>query len=371
MTEGTTYVGLDVHVQTIAIAAIDGDGTARDLGTIPNRPEVLAKRLRKLGEPASLVVCYEAGPCGYGIWRQVTAMGMACQVVAPSLIPVRPGDRIKTDRRDAAKLARLLRSGDLVFVAVPTPEQEALRDLSRARETAQHDLHRARQRLLKFFAQQGCAEPTKRTRWTRAWQTWADGIQLVQPSSQLVLEELRAAISTAQARRERLTEALQAAAETGDHAPTVQALRRLHGIGWITAVGIVAEVGDLRRFDHPTQLFAYAGMVPREHSSGGQQHRGGITKTGNKHLRYLLVEAGWHYSRPVPVSVTTASPQTPIDRIVQRARIRLHHRFYQLTGRGKSRNQANVAVARELLGHVWAIGREVHRQTADELRLAA
>lgn len=371
MAEGTTYVGLDVHVQTIAVAAIEEDGTAHDLGVIPNRPHALAKRLRKLGDPSQLVVCYEAGPCGYVIWRQLTALGMGCQVVAPSLIPVQTGNRIKTDRRDAAKLARLLRRGDLVPVAVPTPEQEALRDLSRARETAQHDVHRARQRLLKFFAQQGYAEPRQCTRWTRGWQGWADGIETAHPASQIVLDEVRAAIVTAQARLDRLTAALVAAARTGEQAPVVQALQQLYGVGVITAVGIVAEVGDLRRFDHPTKLFAYAGMVPSEHSSGGRQQRGGITKTGNKHLRFLLVEAGWHYTRPVPVSVTTASPRDAIERITQHARIRLHRRFYQMTGRGKNRKVANVAVARELLGYVWAVAHEVQAHQVPAASLAA
>lgn len=369
MTEGTTYVGLDVHVQTIAIAAIEEDGTPHDLGTIPNRPDALTKRLQKLGDPKRLEVCYETGPCGYVIWRQLTALGMQCQVVATSLIPVRSGDRIKTDRRDAAKLARLLRSGDLTPVAVPTPEQEALRDLSRARETAQHDLHRSRQRLLKFFAQQGYAEPTKRTRWTRGWQTWSDGIQMAQPASQIVLDELRAAIVTAQERLDRLTAALTAAAQTGDHAPVVQALQQLHGVGLITAVGIVAEVGDLTRFDHPTKLFAYAGMVPSEHSSGGRQQRGGITKTGNKHLRFLVVEAGWHYLRPM--RALTTPPQNAVEAIARHARERLRWRFYQMTARGKSRNVANVAVARELLGYVWAIAQEVQAWPADAPELAA
>jgi transposase len=351
------FVGLDVHVQTIALAVIREDGLAQELGSIPNTPAALAKRLRKLGDPAAMRVCYEAGPCGYGIFRQLMALGIACTVVAPSLIPVRPGDRVKTDRRDAAKLARLLRSGDLTAVAVPTPEQEALRELSRARETAVRDLHRVRQRLVKFLAQHRIAEPAAGKRWTKAWWAWACGLMLPLPPAQTVLEDLRATIATAQERLDRLTAALTAAAGTSAQAPVIAALQTLHGIGPITAVGIVAEVGDLTRFDRPPQLMAYAGLVPSEHSSGGRQARGGITKTGNRHLRYLLVEAAWHYARPL--RLTEASAATPVGAIAHQARARLHRRYFRLLSRGKAKQVAIVAIARELLGFVWAVAHAV------------
>jgi transposase len=354
MADGTTFVGLDVHVATIAVAMVRADGVAQELGTIPNTPSALAKRLRKLGPPATLAVCYEAGPCGYGIYRQLTELGMGCTVVAPSLIPVRPGDRVKTDRRDAAKLARLLRSGDLTAVAVPTPEQEALRALSRARETATGDLQRARQRLVKFLAQQRIAEPVAGKRWTKTYGAWLAGVTLPLPAAQIVLDELRGSIGVAQDRLDRLTAALTAVVQTAPQAPVIAALQQLHGIGLITAVGIVAEVGDLTRFDRPPQLSAYAGLVASEHSSGGRQSRGGITKTGNGHLRYLLVEAAWHYARPI--RVRTAPPATPAEQIAQHARERLSRRYWRLVSRGKPKPVAVVAVARELLGFVWAMG---------------
>jgi transposase len=356
MADGTTFVGLDVHVATIAVAVIRADGTAQELGVLPNTPGALAKRLRKLGPAATLRVCYEAGPCGYGIYRQLTDLGIACTVVAPSLIPVQPGNRVKTDRRDAAKLARLLRSGDLTSVAVPTPEQEALRALSRTRETAAGDRHRARQRLVKYLAQQRIAEPAAGNRWTQTYWRWISGLTLPLPAAQVVLDELRDAITVAQARLDRVTAALTALAQTSSQAPVIAALQALHGIGLLTAVGIVAEVGDLTRFDRPTQLFAYAGLVASEHSSGGRQQRGGITKTGNRHLRYLLGEAAWHYARPIRLPATP--PATPVEQIAQDARARLSRRYFRLVSRGKPKQVAVVAVARELLGFVWAIGQE-------------
>jgi transposase len=353
MADGTTFVGLDVHVATIAIAVVRGDGVHEDLGTIPNTPAALAKRLKKLGARDTLSVCYEAGPCGYGIYRQLTEWGIACAVVAPSLIPVRPGDRVKTDRRDALKLARLLRSGELTAVAVPTPEQEALRALSRARESAAGDRHRTRQRLVKFLAQQRIAEPGAGMRWTKTYWAWVSRLTLPLPAAQIVLEELRSAIRTAQERLERLTAALADAAQTSPQAPVIAALQTLHGIGPITAVGIVAEVGDLTRFARPPQLMAYAGLVASEHSSGGRQSRGGITKTGNRHLRYLLVEAAWHYARPV--KLVSGEARSPVEAIAQQARTRLPRRYFRLLSRGKPKQVATVAVARELLGFVWAM----------------
>jgi transposase len=351
MADGTTFVGLDVHVATIAIAVVRGDGVVQDVGSIPNTPGALAKRLRRLGPPEMLRVCYEAGPCGYGIYRQLTALGMACTVVAPSLIPVQPGNRVKTDRRDAAKLARLLRSGDLTPVAVPTPEQEALRDLSRARETAARDLHRTRQRVIKFLAQQRIAEPAAGNRWTKTYWAWLMEVTVPLAAAQIVLDELRDAIMVAQERLDRLTTALTEVAQTSAQAPVIAALQTLHGIGPITAVGIVAEVGDLTRFARPPQLMAYAGLVSSEHSSGGHPQRGGITKTGNSHLRYLVVEAAWHYARPIRVP----APTTPGAAIAQQARARLSRRYFRLLSRGKTKQVAIVAVARELLGFMWAI----------------
>lgn len=366
MNDGSTFVGLDVHVATIAIAVAYAQGPVEDRGQTRNEPRLIAKRLRALGDPATLRVCYEAGPTGYTLWRQLTGLGIACQVVAPSLIPVRPGDRVKTDRRDAAKLARLLRSGDLTPIAVPSPAQEALRDLSRARAGAGHDLHRLRQRLLKSLPRWGVTEPQGMGRWTARYATWLAGVTLAQPAQQLVLADLRQAITVAETRLATLTSAVSVEAEMGALAGLATALRTLHGVGPIIAVGVLAECGDLSRFTHPSQLMAYAGLVPGEHSSGGRTQRGPITKTGNAHLRHLLVEAAWHCVRPARAS---APPVTAVEQIAATARERLHRRFWRLVGRGKSRQVAIVAVARELLGFIWAIGQAT--AAADHARHAA
>ena len=237
------WVGMDDHAATIVVAVLrNEESTPCERFTISNDEKGQKELIKRLGALKGEVRCvYEAGPCGYGIYRQLTELGMACTVVAPSLIPVRPGDRVKTDRRDAAKLARLLRSGDLTAVAVPTPEQEALRALSRTRETATGDLHRARQRLVKFLAQQRMAEPASGKRWTKTYGSWIAGLALPLPAAQVVLDELRDAIAVAQDRLDRVTTALTAHAQTSAQAPVIAALQQLHGIGLITAVGIVAE----------------------------------------------------------------------------------------------------------------------------------
>lgn len=359
--DGTTFVGLDVHVKTITMAVGRSDGVGQEVATFLNTEAELRKRLGKLGDPASLAVCYEAGPCGYGIYRQLTKQGIACQVVAPSLIPTKAGDRVKTDRRDAVKLARLLRSGDLTAIGVPTPDLEAVRDLSRARQAAGTDLHRLRQRLLKLFSHHGIAEPAQRNRWQGPWWTWANAVTLPQPASQIVLADLRTTITTSQARLDRLTSDLLSAASQCEQAALITALQTLHGVGPITAIGIVAEVGDLTRFDNPTKLVAYGGLNPSEHSSGSRQQRGGITRTGNRHVRYLIVEASWHYAHPMRPAKTP--PATVIEQIAATARERLAYRYRSLTRKHKANQAAAVAVARELLCFMWAIAQEVAHPT--------
>ena len=356
MKNGTTFVGLDVHVATIAIASCRGAAAPRDHGIIPNEIGGLVKRLAKLGSREQLDVCYEAGPCGFTLHRQLTARGIACTVIAPSLIPSKPGNRIKTDRRDAANLARLHRSGDLTAVTVPSPELEAIRDLSRLRQAAIGDLHRTRQRLIKLFPRIGIVEPQGMGRWSQRYRQWVESLTVSSPVHTLVLTDLRSAITTGQSRVEQLTEALVATADQGALAPVVAGLQRLHGIGAITAVGLVAELGDLTRFSAAPQVMAFAGIVPQEHSSGGDIRRGPITRTGNAHVRHLVVEAAWHYARPAREAPT---PTTEVDRIAADARDRLHRRYCRLVSRGKPKGVAIVAVARELLGFCWAIAIEV------------
>jgi transposase len=355
------YVGLDVHRATIAVAvAEEGRGEVRPYGTIRNTPEAVAKLVQALGPAERLACCYEAGPCGYGLQRQLTGLGAACAVVAPSLIPTRPGDRVKTDRRDAAKLARLLRAGELTAVWVPDAEHEALRDLSRAREAARDDRHRARQRLAKLLLRLGVAEPSGTKRWTRAYHAWLGGLTLAQPLQQVVLADAIEAVEAGTRRLQKLEGEVKQAATTGRHAPLIAALQALRGVGAVTAVALVAELGDLGRFPTPRPLMAYLGLVPSEHSSGASRRRGRITRAGNSHVRHVLVQAAWHYRHAPKLTRALAKRQdgqpTAVTDVAWRAQQRLHGRYRKLAGR-KGRQKAVIAVARELAGFVWALAR--------------
>ena len=358
------FVGLDVHKETIAVAVADGrGGEPRARATIPNAPEAVGKLLRALGPAARLRVCYEAGPCGYGLHRQLTGLGVACAVVAPSLVPTKPGDRVKTDRRDALKLARLHRAGELTAVWVPDEAHEALRDLTRARAAAVAEVHRCRQRLGKFLLRLGLRPPAGVAPWTVRHRDWLDGLRLPQPAQHLVLTEALHGLDQAAARLDRLEAAVAEAAQAGPHAPLVGALQSLRGVGPVTAATLVAELGDLRRFATARQLMAYAGLVPSEHSSGGRTRRGGITKTGNAHVRRVLVEAAWHYRHPPRIGRDLrrrqrGQPAAAVE-AAWAAQGRLNRRYWRLVGRGKLTQEAAVAVARELVGFVWAVARAV------------
>jgi transposase len=358
------FVGLDVHKESIAVAVADGaGGEPRFLGTIVPEPQQVAQLVRKLGPAQDLVCCYEAGPCGYGLYRQLTALGACCTVVAPSLVPTKPGDRVKTDRRDALKLARLLRSGELTAVWVPDQDQEALRDLTRAREDARQDLMRARHRLGKMLLRLGILPPPGIRAWTQRHEAWLRQVQCPRRQQQTVLEEYRQAVAEAQERAQRLEASIAEAATESVHAPLIAAWQGMRGIGILTATTLAAELGDITRFQSPRELMAYAGVVPSEASSGGRVRRGGITKTGNSHLRLLLVEASWHYRHPPQVAGLLRRRQEGLSPIVRhiswKAQQRLHRRFRRLLARGKLKQQAVVAVARELLGFLWAIGQEI------------
>jgi transposase len=371
MAEDSTvlFVGLDVHKQTIAVALAEaGGGEVRGYGVIPNTPAAVARLVKKLGPAGRLRVRYEAGPCGYVLLRQLTGLGVACAVVAPALIPAKPGERIKTDRKDALKLARLHRAGELTAVAAPNPEQEALRDLTRARQAAQQDTHRVRQRLRTLLLRLGIAEPTTTKRWSARYRVWLAGLTLAQGVQQTVLDEQRHALGEAEARVERLTAAVEAQAQSGPFADVIAALTSLRGVGAVTAVTLVAELGDPGRFDSPRQLMAFAGLVPSEHSSGGREHRGRITKTGNAHVRWVAVEAAWHCRRAPHRSRELARRQRgqseAITAIAWTAQGRLHRRYVRLVTKGKPKPKAAVAVARELLGFVWAIARQAAAERA-------
>lgn len=355
------YVGLDVHKATIAVAVADeGRGEVRKYGTIRNSPEAVLKLVGKLGPAERLVCCYEAGPCGYGLQRQLAGLGAECMVVAPSLIPTRPGERVKTDQRDAAKLARLLRAGELTSVWVPDAEHEALRDLSRAREAARDARHRARQQVRKLLLRLGIAEPSGTRAWSQQYWAWLRTVQLAQPLQQVVLEDALETVEAGTARLKRLEQRVEQAATTGRHAPLIAALQSLRGVGVITAVTLVAELGDLGRFATPRPLMAYVGLVPSEHSSGESQRRGRITKAGNSHVRHVLVQAAWHYRHAPTVTRALAARQAgqsaAVTDVAWKAQERLHGRYRKLAGR-KGRQKAIIAVARELVGFVWALAR--------------
>lgn len=360
MKSSTKFVGLDVSKATIAVAVIGPtDPAPRYFGAIPNTPEAVRKLVQRLGKPEDLIMCYEAGPTGYGLYRLLTVLGVTCIVVAPSLIPVRPGDQVKTDRRDAVRLAQLLRAGELTPVWVPREEDEALRDLVRARTFAKEDVRRAKQRLLSFLLKHGVELPTGIRRWSGNFQRWLDGVKFAHRPSQIAFEEYRYAERELERRQERLEAEIHAWATESEHAPVIQALQALKGVREITAVTLVAEVGEFSRFRSPAQLMAYAGLVPREYSSGAQSRRGGVTKTGNSHIRFALGESAWANRFRPGVRVALRRRQEGLDpeviQIAMKAQLRLHRKYWSLLGRGKQPTVAITAVARELLGFIWSI----------------
>ena len=364
------FVGLDVHAETIAVAVAEPDGTVRSLGRIPNRPEAVRKLLKRLGAAESLRVCYEAGPCGYVLYWQLTKLGVHCEVIAPTLIPTKAGDRVKTDRRDAEKLARCYRSGDLTAVWVPDAEHEALRDLVRAREAAKKDQLRVRNRLRKFLLRHGLQPASEMKAWSSQYRLWLQSLRFEHKALEATFLDYRAEVDHASERIDRLEKALDTAidAAPAETRAIIDALQALRGVKKLTATTIVVEVGRLSRFAHPRQLMGYSGAVPSEHSSGGPDHtrRGRITKTGNAHLRRVLVEAAWTYQHRPNLYPALKKRQLGLSDTVReiawKAQHRLHSRFTRLAARGKARPQVITAVARELLGFIWSIG--IHTEEA-------
>jgi len=363
MTTKLRYIGLDVHKETIVIAiAEEGRGEAKNWKTLPYDLPHLVKAMKLLADQVELLICYEAGPTGYGIQRALQKAHFECQVVAPSLIPVQSGNRVKTDRRDAAKLAHFLRSGDLTPITIPEEDREALRDLERSRDDAKRAERVARQQLGKFLLRNDLRY-SQGTNWTQKHLSWVRGLRLADEVSQEVLEDNLLAVENATERVKRLTGLLEEKVLASSLAPLVGGLMVLRGVALVTAATIAAEIGDFRRFRTAKQFMAYVGLTPSEDSSGERVRRGSITKCGNGHVRRLLVEASQHYRRRPRIGKAlrdrSAEQPAALRQLSWEAQKRLHKRLHALTARGKPGNKAIVAVARELAGFVWAIGKEI------------
>jgi transposase len=361
----TLYVGLDVHKESIAVAYVAQEHGAEVtyLGTIGTRQCDLDQLIRKMPSKAKhLVFVYEAGPCGSWLYRYLTKKGYDCWVVAPSLMPQKAGDRVKTDRRDAVQLARLARSGDLTPVYVPTVEDEAMRDLTRAREDTLSDLQDAKFRLKAFLLRHDIRD-TGRATWHPAHLRWLAEVVCPTPAQQLVCQEYVRAVTEHTERLQRLEQELQERVKSWRLRPVVDALQALRGVQFTVAVTMVAELGDLTRFDNPRELMKFLGLIPSEYSTGERRRQGSITKAGNTHARRALVEGAWAYRYPAKVSrhLQLRLEQQPkaIQDISWKAQVRLCKRYRQLIARGKHANQVVVAIARELIGFMWAIAKEV------------
>jgi transposase len=362
MADYARYLGFDQHKETVAIAEARAGREREDyLGTVRNREEDIARwlrqRAREWGGLADVLVCYEAGPCGYALYRQMKRLRVACEVIAPSLTPRKPGERIRTDRRDARKLSRLLRAGELTAIWVPDEEHEALRDLVRGREAALEDVLRQRHRLSKLLLRQGKYPPAGLRAWSKAYERWLDTLPWEQPIHQDLMAEMRHAIESAQQRVAHLEGRLAEAVAGSAWAPTVAGLECFRGVELVVAATLVVEVGAAGRFLHPRDLMGYAGLVPGEDSSGESIRRSTTGPGGNHHLRRVLIEAAWAYVHVPKVGRRLAQRQrgqpAEVLAIAWRAQVRLHKRYRQLMARGKERNKVITALARELCGFLW------------------
>lgn len=373
------YIGLDVHKQNIvwAVAKV-GRGIAESRGEIANKPKAIIKLVDRLNQEFGgevLLFCYEAGPCGYGLYRQLLSLGHDCQVIAPSQIPKKPAERIKTDRRDARKLAQALRSGDLTAVWVPDEEQEAMRDLTRARDDMKSQERKARQQLNGFVLRHGHAWPSNKTRWTQTHYRWLESLKFVHDWQQVVLQEYIDSVRAASQRVADLNAQLERVLPSWSLAPVVDSLVALRGIDKLAAIVLLAELGDIRRFESPKQLMAFLGLVPSEHSSGRRRRQGAITKTGNGRARRMLVESAWSYRftarKTAHLKRKEAKASEEAKRIAWQAQKRLCGRYRTLTQVGKDTKLVNVAVARELAGFIWDIAcQEMTKLAAQDKRSA-
>ena len=358
MNEPTTYVGIDAHKRDLFVAMLIGTRTTPLTWTVPNQPEAVRRLARKLEREGSgpVHVCYEAGPCGYALQRQLTTARVSCQVIAPALVPRKPGERVKTDRRDARKLAELLRAGLLTEVRPPTPAEEAVRDLCRARDDARADRQRCRHRLGKLLLRRGLHYHGRN--WTQGHRQWVTTLAWPHEAERVVVEDYLLALDQVEARLIDLDTQLAALAGRDPYREPVAWLRCFRGIDTLTAILILAELHDLRRFQSPRALMAYLGLVPGEHSSGDKQRRGRITRTGNALVRRLLVETAWHYQHRPRIGVALARRRmgqpARVIAIADKAQQRLCRRFQRLAALHKPTPKIAVAIARELAGFLWA-----------------
>jgi transposase len=358
MAQSTTIVAFDQHAQSV-VAAVWPKGTREPvLHPLPGDISVVVRFVKRLSRQAPVRCCYEAGPCGFALHRALTAAGFPCDVIAPSLIPRRSGDRIKTDRRDARQLAVLYRAGALTMIHVPSDDEEAVRDLLRCREDAQTDLVRARHRLSKFLLRHDRRFTEGKRAWGTRHRVWLRGLCWQQPALTQTCTAYLRAVEEAEARVVAMEGELMAYVDTAPFADPVRRLRCFKGIADLTALTLAAELGDIRRFDRATRLMAFVGLVPSEHSSGSRRGRGSITKTGNSHVRRVLVEAAWHYRHPPHVGTALAARQRGAPPAMMHhawaAQYRLHRTYRRLVARGRPHTVAVTAVARELAGFVWA-----------------
>lgn len=373
MREKLRFLGMDVHAETIAVAVAEPDGEVRSLGTIANREDSIRKFIRKLGSPEQLRACYEAGPTGFVLYWQLTQLGVECAVVAPTLVPKKPGDRVKTDRRDALKLARSHRSGDLTAVWVPDEDSEALRDLVRQREAAKQDQLRARHRLTKFLLRTGRRPPLGLKDWTEQYRRWLAQVRYTQAAQEVTLLDCLNEVEHMSARVKRLEEAILEAVKLAPERmqELIRGLQALRGVAHLSAVTIAAELGNISaRFDSARKLMGYCGVFPSEDSSGKRKRQGSITKAGNAHLRRIVVESAWCYRHGprVGAKLRKRQEQVPaqITEIGWKAQHRLHKRYLTLRAAGKDQRKIITAIGRELLGFIWSIAVQVEQHALRE-----
>jgi len=365
MKEFSKYVGLDVHKDTIAVSIADaGRSKARHYGTIKHTTAAVSALLKKINaEGEVLELCYEAGPCGYGLYHQLTGSGHECQVVAPTLIPKRASDKVKTDRRDSLRLAELLRAGELTPVWVPDSDQEAIRDLVRTRDDFKVSQRQVRQQLLAFLLRHSLRWTGGKQNWTQGFWRWIEALQMPSAHQQFALKEYIDAVRRHGMQIQAIEKQMLVAKQGWSLEPIVDGLMAMRGINLVSSMGLMAELGDLSRFSRPTQLMAYLGLVPSEHTSGDSRQQGGITKSGNGHVRRLLIESAWCYrftarkSRDIEARAQRTSPE--VQAIAWKAQKRLNARYKALSERGLSSCKVVTAVARELCGFIWAVVQQV------------